>query len=185
MNGFFPDLADQILFTAFAYRLWFLDVFQINSWLEKCRKEVNSDEAPENIEATQRIIEQCEQQLEPALQLCANTVSEGQRLLQDLRNSGMNMETDNTGSFEALEAAMRTLERQRNELEELWESRKLKLDLCLQLRLFERDALDVSPKCDIILNRILHRTSLQGIPMFLFLTDDAAVGHLARETPTG
>ena len=53
------------------------------------------------------------------------------------------METDNTGSFEALEAAMRTLERQRNELEELWESRKLKLDLCLQLRLFERDALEV------------------------------------------
>lgn len=27
------------------------------------------------------------------------------------------METDNTGSFEALEAALRTLERQRNELE--------------------------------------------------------------------
>lgn len=53
------------------------------------------------------------------------------------------METDNTGSFEALEAALRTLERQRNELEELWESRKLKLDLCLQLRLFERDALEV------------------------------------------
>jgi hypothetical protein len=53
------------------------------------------------------------------------------------------METDNSGSFEALEAAMRTLERQRNELEELWESRKLKLDLCLQLRLFERDALEV------------------------------------------
>ena len=56
------------------------------------------------------------------------------------------METDNSGSFEALEAAMRTLERQRNELEELWESRKLKLDLCLQLRLFERDALEVIVK---------------------------------------
>lgn len=58
-------------------------------------------------------------------------------------SSGLTMETDNTGSFEALEAALRTLERQRNELEELWESRKLKLDLCLQLRLFERDALEV------------------------------------------
>ncbi len=58
-------------------------------------------------------------------------------------SSGLTMETDNTGSFEALEAALRTLERQRNELEGLWESRKLKLDLCLQLRLFERDALEV------------------------------------------
>jgi triple functional domain protein len=56
------------------------------------------------------------------------------------------METDNSGSFEALEAAMRTLEKQRLELEELWEMRKLKLDLCLQLRLFERDALDVRIK---------------------------------------
>lgn len=54
------------------------------------------------------------------------------------------METDNSGSFEALEAAMRTLEKQRLELEEIWEMRKLKLDLCLQLRLFERDALEVT-----------------------------------------
>lgn len=56
------------------------------------------------------------------------------------------METDNSGSFEALEAAMRTLEKQRQELEEIWETRKLKLDLCLQLRLFERDALEVKRK---------------------------------------
>jgi hypothetical protein len=56
------------------------------------------------------------------------------------------METDNSGSFEALEAAMRTLEKQRLELEEIWETRKLKLDLCLQLRLFERDALEVRGK---------------------------------------
>ena len=53
------------------------------------------------------------------------------------------MVNDNSGSFEALESAMRTLEKQRLELEEIWETRKLKLDLCLQLRLFERDALEV------------------------------------------
>lgn len=57
------------------------------------------------------------------------------------------METDNSGSFEALEAAMRTLDKQRLELEEIWETRKLKLDLCLQLRLFERDALEVRMTC--------------------------------------
>jgi len=57
--------------------------------------------------------------------------------------SGLAMESDTTGSLEALDVALRTLERQRNELEDLLESRKMKLDLSLQLRMFERDALEV------------------------------------------
>jgi hypothetical protein len=36
------------------------------------------------------------------------------------------------------------LDETRNELEGLWAERKMKLDLCLQLRIFEREALDVS-----------------------------------------
>lgn len=50
---------------------------------------------------------------------------------------------DSTGSVAAVESALDRLNKQREELEELWNTRKLRLDLCLRLRLFERDALEV------------------------------------------
>lgn len=50
---------------------------------------------------------------------------------------------DSTGSVTAIEAALDRLSKQRSDLEELWNTRKLRLDLCLRLRLFERDALEV------------------------------------------
>lgn len=59
------------------------------------------------------------------------------------RNAGVTAEMDSTGSVTAVEATLDRLNKQREELEELWAARKLKLDLCLQLRLFERDALEV------------------------------------------
>lgn len=51
---------------------------------------------------------------------------------------------DSTGSVSAVEAALDRLAKQRSDLEELWSARKLRLDLCLRLRLFERDALEVN-----------------------------------------
>lgn len=50
---------------------------------------------------------------------------------------------DPTGSVAAVDAALERLNKQRLELEQLWATRKLKLDLCLRLRIFERDALEV------------------------------------------
>lgn len=50
---------------------------------------------------------------------------------------------DTTGSVSAVEAALDRLAKQRGDLEELWATRKMRLDLCLRLRLFERDALEV------------------------------------------
>ena len=38
---------------------------------------------------------------------------------------------------------------EREELGELWTTRKLRLDLCLQLRLFERDALELSAQFEV------------------------------------
>ena len=42
-----------------------------------------------------------------------------------------------------LTGVLQQLNDSREQLDELWNTRKLKLDLCLQLRLFERDALEV------------------------------------------
>jgi hypothetical protein len=38
---------------------------------------------------------------------------------------------------------------EREDLGELWTTRKLRLDLCLQLRLFERDALELSAQFEV------------------------------------
>ena len=50
---------------------------------------------------------------------------------------------DSTGSITSVQTALDKLAAQRDELGELWATRKLRLDLCLQLRIFERDALEV------------------------------------------
>ncbi len=42
-----------------------------------------------------------------------------------------------------LSGVLQQLQDGRGQLEDLWSLRKLKLDLCLQLRLFEREALEV------------------------------------------
>lgn len=57
----------------------------------------------------------------------------------------MTADMDATGSVAAVETSLERLAQQREELETLWAARRLRLDLCLQLRLFERDALEV---CD-------------------------------------
>lgn len=50
---------------------------------------------------------------------------------------------DSTGSATAVESTLERLRQRRGELDELWAARKLRLDLCLRLRIFERDALEV------------------------------------------
>ena len=61
-----------------------------------------------------------------------------------IRSVGLSSDIDSTGSIAAIEAAIERLNRQRNELEEIWAMRKMKLELYLRLRVFERDALEVS-----------------------------------------
>ena len=50
---------------------------------------------------------------------------------------------DASGSMTAVQNTLDRLGTQRDELGDLWNTRKLRLDLCLQLRLFERDAVEV------------------------------------------
>lgn len=59
---------------------------------------------------------------------------------------------DTTGSVSAVEAALDRLAKQRGDLEELWATRKMRLDLCLRLRLFERDALEVNTSFNLFDN---------------------------------
>ena len=55
------------------------------------------------------------------------------------------------GSVSSVQSTLGKLTGEREELGELWTTRKLRLDLCLQLRLFERDALELSAQFEVIL----------------------------------
>ena len=54
-------------------------------------------------------------------------------------------DVDVSGSVTAIQTTLDRLATQRDDLGDLWAARKMRLDLCLQLRLFERDALEVTP----------------------------------------
>ncbi|KAK6627027.1 hypothetical protein RUM44_009504 [Polyplax serrata] len=69
---------------------------------------------------------------------------------------GLTSEMDTTGSVTAVESALDRINKQREDLEELWATRKLKLDLCLRLRLFERDALEVSSQLELWAEELQH-----------------------------
>ena len=48
------------------------------------------------------------------------------------------------GACSHIEGLLNNLEDGRSKLDNLWAGRRMKLELCLQLRQFERDALEVS-----------------------------------------
>ncbi|KDR16954.1 Triple functional domain protein, partial [Zootermopsis nevadensis] len=129
---------------------------ELAGWVDELRQELQNDEAADTLEAAERLLEQCGQQRDSSLDACVSTIARGETLLQELRSAGVSAEMDSTGSVAAVEAALDRLNKQREELQELWATRKLKLDLCLRLRLFERDALEVSSQLELWSEELQH-----------------------------
>ncbi|KAL1516598.1 hypothetical protein ABEB36_000493 [Hypothenemus hampei] len=121
---------------------------ELASWADELRQELQQQEesAADSLETVERMLEQTDQHRVQSLEACASTIGQGEALLQELRSIG---EMDSTGSVSAVETALDRLSKQRNDLEELWSARKMRLDLALRLRLFERDALEVSSQLEM------------------------------------
>ncbi|CAL4059912.1 unnamed protein product, partial [Meganyctiphanes norvegica] len=125
---------------------------ELLSWLEELTGELGNesgiDEQADTVEAAERLLQQMTTQRDSTLDACVSTTHEGEALLNDLRNVGVKSESE-CGSVEGVEAALERLVKSRDELEQLWTTRKLRLDLLLQLRLFQRDSLELLGQLDL------------------------------------
>ena len=127
--------------------LFYTQEKEISTWVEQLRSEISSDDtllSQESLDGTERLLQQCQDQQESTLNICMQTIAQGEALLQELRLYYRSFEEiDSTGSIIAIENALERLSKQRIDLEELWSARKMRLDLFLRLRIYERDALEV------------------------------------------
>lgn len=105
--------------------------------------------AEEGLSGAERMLEQFAAQRDSTLDACASTIAEGKTLLEELKSMGVSLEMDPTGSINAVQSTLDRLTSQRDELGDLWTTRKSRLDLSLQLRIFERDALELTTQYEL------------------------------------
>uniref|UniRef100_W4VRC9 Putative triple functional domain ptprf n=1 Tax=Corethrella appendiculata TaxID=1370023 RepID=W4VRC9_9DIPT len=137
--------------------LFYSNEKEISTWLDQLHTDLANEESleltNEHLEGTERLLEQCKEQEENTLRSCTQAIAQGEALLQELRSIE---EEDSSGSLTAVQNTLDRISKYRMELESLWQARKMRIDLFLRLRIFERDALEVSSQLEMWAEELQH-----------------------------
>ncbi|XP_074604376.1 triple functional domain protein-like isoform X2 [Brevipalpus obovatus] len=157
-------------------------------------------EAPKTLEACENNLDQILEQRDLVLTTMLPAINDGDALLQELRTiQGSNGSSDGDSAYEgsssvspnpnpaspssletsitAIETAVENFRRMANTVEELWNNKKFKMELCLQLRLFEKDATYVLNELHMYREEVRRKYSIDLVYADLSLAEGALQDH--------
>lgn len=164
---------------------------EINNHVNEVKNQVTSSsmEVPENSVMIEKRITNFMNQRKKMQSLINNAVSKGQLLLQELKNENafqqqqkLQLQQQTSGQYNAhqlnedsyhslavsistIESVIEKLKSLITEFEELWKSQQYKHEVCLKLRLYEKDALNILSQIELwvaeVQNALYHDDSRQ------------------------
>lgn len=138
-------------------------------------------EAPKTLTACETSLDQIIAQRENVVSTILPTINEGETLLSELKAlQGSNGSSDGDSAYEgsnvspnppsslessiqAIENSLENFKRLATMVEELWNDKKFRMELCLQLRLFEKDAANVVNEFQLYKDEVRRKYSVDLI----------------------
>ncbi|XP_071942493.1 kalirin-like isoform X2 [Antedon mediterranea] len=124
---------------------FYTHIKELTSWFKELRDKLHTEEVGECIEEADKALARFKHEQAITIKACQNTLSEGEHFIEQLTTAAMQSPEAKYGeACGHIETMVTNLRSNRLQLNEMWAAKQLKLELCLQLRQFEKDALELS-----------------------------------------